>query len=102
MSPPSIPSSLSLWYSLRASITFLNDDLVGGEAVVEGVKITPLLGRTYYLDGKEHKHAVMNVIKGSIDSNKIILNEIKMLGFEESFSVLDICCGSQIFLKNIN
>ena len=48
-----------------ASITFLNDDLVGGEAVVEGVKITPLLGRTYYLDGKEHKHAVMNVIKGS-------------------------------------
>lgn len=48
-----------------ASITFLNDDLVGGEAVVEGVKITPVLGRTYYLDGKEYKHAVMNVIKGN-------------------------------------
>jgi|TARA_R100001530_G_scaffold9585_2_gene9683 hypothetical protein len=47
-----------------ASITFLNDDLVGGEAVVEGVKITPVLGRTYYMENN-YKHAVMNVIKGS-------------------------------------
>ena len=47
-----------------ASITFLNDNFVGGEAVVEGVKITPLLGRTYYFDGKMYQHAVLNVIKG--------------------------------------
>ena len=47
-----------------ASITFLNDDFVGGEAIVEGIKISPLAGRTYYFDGKIYKHAVLNVIKG--------------------------------------
>tara|TARA_R100000654_G_scaffold75086_1_gene111184 strand:- start:1342 stop:1800 length:459 start_codon:yes stop_codon:yes gene_type:complete len=47
------------------SVTFLNDDFVGGEAVVEGVQITPIKGRTYYIDGKMYKHAVLNVIKGS-------------------------------------
>ena len=47
------------------SVTFLNDDFVGGEAVVQGVEITPIKGRTYYIDGKMYKHAVLNVIKGA-------------------------------------
>lgn len=46
------------------SITFLSDDFLGGEAMVEGVLIKPIKGRTYYIDGKEYKHGVMNVIKG--------------------------------------
>ena len=48
-----------------ASITFLNDNFKGGEAVVEGIEITPILGRTYYFDGNMYQHAVLNVIKGS-------------------------------------
>jgi|TARA_R110001599_G_scaffold343324_1_gene565850 hypothetical protein len=47
------------------SITFLNDDIIGGEAVVEGVQITPVKGRTYFIDGKIYKHSVLNVIKGT-------------------------------------
>ena len=47
------------------SVTFLNDDIIGGEAVIEGVKITPVKGRTYFIDGKMYKHAVLNVIKGT-------------------------------------
>lgn len=47
-----------------ASITFLNDDFIGGQAIVEGVEITPIKGRTYYFDGKMYKHSVNNVIKG--------------------------------------
>tara|TARA_R100000900_G_C3270081_1_gene151506 strand:+ start:173 stop:613 length:441 start_codon:yes stop_codon:yes gene_type:complete len=47
------------------SVTFLNDDIVGGEAIVEGVSITPLKGRTYFIDGKMYKHSVLNVIKGT-------------------------------------
>ena len=50
--------------STGTSITFLNDDLVGGQAIVEGVEITPIKGRTYYFDGKMYKHGVNNVIKG--------------------------------------
>jgi len=47
------------------SVTFLNDNIVGGEAVVEGVNIAPLKGRTYFIDGRMYKHSVLNVIKGS-------------------------------------
>ena len=47
------------------SVTFLNEDFVGGEAIVEGVQIVPIKGRTYYMDGKMYKHAVLNVIKGA-------------------------------------
>ena len=47
------------------SVTFLNDDFIGGEPIIEGVKITPITGRTYFIDGKMYKHAVLNVIKGS-------------------------------------
>lgn len=47
-----------------ASITYLNDDYIGGQTVIEGVSVQPLSGRTVYFDGNEHKHAVMNVIKG--------------------------------------
>ena len=47
------------------SVTFLNDDFIGGEAVIEGVQIAPIKGRTYYMDGKVYKHAVLNVIKGA-------------------------------------
>lgn len=48
-----------------ASITYLNDDFIGGQTVVEGVSVQPLAGRTVYFNGKEFKHNVMNVIKGS-------------------------------------
>ena len=44
---------------------FINEDFVGGEAIVEGVQIAPIKGRTYYMDGKMYKHAVLNVIKGA-------------------------------------
>ena len=47
-----------------ASITFLNDGFVGGEAALEAIKISPLTGRTYYFDGKMYKHGLLNVIKG--------------------------------------
>ena len=47
------------------SVTFLNEDFAGGEAIVEGVQIAPIKGRTYYMDGKMYKHAVLNVIKGA-------------------------------------
>ena len=47
-----------------ASITFLNDNFIGGEALVEAIKISPIKGRTYYFDGRMYKHAVLNVVKG--------------------------------------
>ena len=47
-----------------ASITFLNDNFIGGEAIVQAIKISPIEGRTYYFDGKMYKHAVLNVVKG--------------------------------------
>tara|TARA_R100001530_G_C4234417_1_gene133561 strand:+ start:152 stop:625 length:474 start_codon:yes stop_codon:yes gene_type:complete len=47
-----------------ASITFLNDNFVGGQAIVEGIEITPIVGRTYYFDGRMYKHGVLNIIKG--------------------------------------
>tara|TARA_A100001201_G_scaffold111558_2_gene95583 strand:- start:348 stop:872 length:525 start_codon:yes stop_codon:yes gene_type:complete len=46
-----------------ASITYLNDDYVGGHTVVEGVDVQPITGRTVYFDGLEFRHAVTNVIK---------------------------------------
>ena len=49
----------------RASITFLNDDFLGGESIVEGVTISPKQGRTYFIDGKQYKHGVTNVYKGN-------------------------------------
>jgi hypothetical protein len=48
-----------------ASITYINDDYIGGQTTVEGVSVQPLAGRTVYFGGKEFKHNVMNVIKGS-------------------------------------
>ena len=39
--------------------------LLEEEAVIEGVQIAPIKGRTYYMDGKVYKHAVLNVIKGA-------------------------------------
>ena len=49
----------------RASVTFLNDDFLGGEVIVEGVTISPKQGRTYFIDGKQYKHGVTNVYKGN-------------------------------------
>jgi len=46
------------------SVTFLNDNFTGGQALVEGIEITPITGRTYFFDGKKYSHAVLNVIKG--------------------------------------
>jgi|TARA_E500000318_G_C3398142_1_gene148721 hypothetical protein len=46
------------------SVTFLNDDFIGGQPVVEGIEITPIIGRTYFFDGTKYSHAVLNVIKG--------------------------------------
>lgn len=48
-----------------ASITYLNDNYIGGHTIIEGVDVTPLQGRTVYFDGQEFKHSVSNVIKGS-------------------------------------
>ena len=47
-----------------ASITYLNDDYIGGQTVIEGVSVQPLRGRTVFFDGKQYKHNVMNVVKG--------------------------------------
>jgi len=46
-----------------ASITYLNDDFIGGHTVVEGVDVQPLQGRTVYFDGMEFRHGVSNVVK---------------------------------------
>ena len=46
-----------------ASITYLNDDYIGGQTVIEGIDVQPLSGRTVYFDGMEFRHAVSNVIK---------------------------------------
>jgi len=47
-----------------ASITYLNDDYIGGQTVIEGVSVQPLKGRTVFFDGKQYKHNVMNIVKG--------------------------------------
>lgn len=46
-----------------ASITYLNDDYIGGHTIIEGIDVQPLSGRTVYFDGMEFRHAVSNVIK---------------------------------------
>lgn len=46
-----------------ASITYLNDNYIGGQTVIEGIDVQPLSGRTVYFDGMEFRHAVSNVIK---------------------------------------
>ena len=46
-----------------ASITYLNDNYIGGHTVIEGVDVQPLSGRTVYFDGMEFRHGVSNVIK---------------------------------------
>jgi hypothetical protein len=48
-----------------SSITYLNDDFIGGQTVIEGTSVQPLLGRTVYFDGKNLNHCVMDVVKGS-------------------------------------
>ncbi|CAR63336.1 hypothetical cyanophage protein [Synechococcus phage S-RSM4] len=47
-----------------ASITYLNDNYIGGQTIIEGVDVQPLSGRTVYFDGMEFRHAVSNIIKG--------------------------------------
>ena len=59
------------------SVTFLNDDFVGGEPMIEGIKISPIAGRTYYIDGKMYQHAVLNVIKGSRHTLTVWYNDGK-------------------------
>ena len=46
-----------------ASITYINDDYIGGHTIVEGVDVQPLSGRTVYFDGMEFRHGVSNVLK---------------------------------------
>ena len=46
-----------------ASITYINDDYIGGHTIVEGVDVQPLSGRTVYFDGMEFRHGVCNVLK---------------------------------------
>ena len=46
-----------------ASITYLNDNYIGGHTIIEGVDVQPLSGRTVYFDGMEFRHGVSNVIK---------------------------------------
>lgn len=48
-----------------SSITYLNDDFIGGQTVIEGISVQPLTGRTVYFDGKNTNHCVMDVVKGS-------------------------------------
>jgi len=48
-----------------SSITYLNDDFVGGQTVINGVTVEPLVGRTVYFKGKTENHCVMDVVKGS-------------------------------------
>jgi len=47
-----------------ASITYLNDNYIGGQTVIDGVSVQPLSGRTVYFTGQDHRHCVMNVVKG--------------------------------------
>jgi len=47
-----------------ASITYLNDDYIGGQTVISGVNVQPLSGRTVYFDGTSNRHCVENVLKG--------------------------------------
>ena len=46
-----------------ASITYINDDYIGGHTIVEGVDVQPMAGRTVYFDGLEFRHGVSNVLK---------------------------------------
>jgi hypothetical protein len=48
-----------------SSITYLNDNFVGGQTVIGGVSVQPLVGRTVYFDGKADSHCVMDVVKGN-------------------------------------
>lgn len=48
-----------------SSITYLNDDFIGGQTVIDGITVQPLTGRTVYFNGKTQNHCVMDVIKGS-------------------------------------
>ena len=47
-----------------ASITYLNDDYLGGHTIIGGVDVQPMTGRTVYFDGCEWRHAVSNILKG--------------------------------------
>jgi hypothetical protein len=47
-----------------SSITYLNDDYIGGQTVIKGISVQPLLGRTVYFNGKDINHCVMDVVKG--------------------------------------
>jgi hypothetical protein len=48
-----------------SSITYLNDDFIGGQTVIDGISVQPLTGRTVFFDGKSNNHCVMDVIKGA-------------------------------------
>lgn len=47
------------------SVTYLNDNYVGGQTVIDGISIQPISGRTVYFDGKLHKHCVNHILKGT-------------------------------------
>lgn len=48
------------------SITYLNDDFIGGETFFEdGMLIKPKKGRTLFFDGQYYFHGVNKIIKGN-------------------------------------
>ena len=52
--------------TVLTSITYLNDDFVGGETVFEdGIVIKPKKGRTLFFDGQYYFHGVNEIIKGN-------------------------------------
>ena len=46
-----------------ASITYINDDYIGGHTIIDGVDVQPVTGRTVYFDGLESRHAVSHIVK---------------------------------------
>lgn len=51
--------------TVLTSITYLNDDYVGGQTSIENdIDIVPKLGRTVYFDGLHYVHGVKKIEKG--------------------------------------
>jgi len=46
-----------------ASITYINDNYIGGHTIIEGIDVQPLSGRTVFFDGLEFRHGVSHVVK---------------------------------------
>ena len=52
--------------TVLTSITYLNEDFIGGETVFEdGTMIKPKKGRTLFFDGQYYKHSVNLIEKGN-------------------------------------